>query len=69
MFSPVELWKVHRRVLLPIFHNRVIEDYIEVFGQQGDVLVQRLAEKVGKPEFDVYKYITSCMLDIVFGKS
>ncbi|KAL0821796.1 hypothetical protein ABMA28_005208 [Loxostege sticticalis] len=64
--APVELWKVHRRVLLPIFHNRVIEDYIEVFGQQGDVLVQRLAEKVGKPEFDVYKYITSCMLDIVF---
>ncbi|XP_063829591.1 cytochrome P450 4C1-like [Ostrinia nubilalis] len=64
--APVDKWKVHRRAVLPIFNNRIIEDYIEVFGQQGEVLAQRLAEQVGQKEFDVYKYITSCMLDIVF---
>nr|XP_026495579.1 cytochrome P450 4C1-like [Vanessa tameamea] len=64
--APVKLWKVHRRVLLPIFHNRIIEDYIDVFGEQGSVLVKRMEEQLGKADFDVFKYITSCMLDIVF---
>ncbi|KAJ8715081.1 hypothetical protein PYW08_005062 [Mythimna loreyi] len=64
--APVDLWKAHRRLLLPIFHNRIIEEYIEVFGEQGNILVDRLREQVGKPPFDVYGYVTSCMLDIVF---
>lgn len=67
-YFTVDLWKAHRRLLLPIFNNRIIEEYIDVFGEQGNVLVERLKEQVGKPPFDVYEYITSCMLDIVFGK-
>lgn len=67
MLFSVDLWKVHRRILLPIFHNRIIDDYIDVFGEQGNVLVERMKEQVEKPKFDVFKYITSCMLDIVFG--
>ncbi|XP_026726456.1 cytochrome P450 4c3-like [Trichoplusia ni] len=64
--APVDLWKAHRRLLLPIFHNRIIEDYIEVFAEQGQILVTRLHEQVGRKQFDIYEYITSCMLDIVF---
>ncbi|XP_060804887.1 cytochrome P450 4C1 [Amyelois transitella] len=64
--APLDLWKSHRRVILPIFQNRLIEDFIENFGKQGSILVQRLENEVGKSEFDVFKYITSCMLDIVF---
>ncbi|KAL4703539.1 hypothetical protein ACJJTC_010159 [Scirpophaga incertulas] len=64
--APVDLWKQHRRQLVPLFHHRIIEDYIDVFGQQSAILLQRLEEQVGKPEFDIYKYITSCMLDIVY---
>ncbi|RVE41930.1 hypothetical protein evm_013424 [Chilo suppressalis] len=64
--APVDLWKVHRRVLLPIFHNKILEDFVPVFGQQASILVKRLEEQVGKPDFDIFKYITSCMLDIVF---
>ncbi|KAG6443278.1 hypothetical protein O3G_MSEX002762 [Manduca sexta] len=64
--APVELWKMHRRLLLPIFHNHIIEDYIDVFGEQGAILVERLRDRAGGQEFDVHTYITSCMLDIVF---
>ncbi|XP_023942753.2 cytochrome P450 4C1-like [Bicyclus anynana] len=64
--APVDLWKAHRRVLLSVFHNKIIDEYVDVFGEQGEVLVERLKEQINKPEFDVYKYITSCMLDIVF---
>lgn len=47
----------------------MIEEYIEIFGKQGDILVKCLQDKVGKKQFNVYEYVTSCMLDIVFGKN
>ncbi|KAL0821797.1 hypothetical protein ABMA28_005209 [Loxostege sticticalis] len=64
--APVGLWKSHRKVLLPVFHNKIVEEYLGVIAEQSSVLVDRLAEKSGKEEFDVLKYITACTLDIVF---
>ncbi|CAG9788743.1 unnamed protein product [Diatraea saccharalis] len=64
--APVGLWKVHRKVLLPVFHNKIVEEYLGVIGEQSTVLVERLSEKADKEEFDVLKYITACTLDIVF---
>ncbi|KAI5642131.1 cytochrome p450 domain-containing protein [Phthorimaea operculella] len=64
--APVDLWKVHRRFLAPIFSPKIIEEYLGVFAEQADVLVERLGERSGGKQFDVYPYVTSCMLDIVF---
>ncbi|XP_026756515.2 cytochrome P450 4g15-like isoform X2 [Galleria mellonella] len=64
--APLNLWKRQRRALVPIFANRVIEDYIEVFHNEAVTLVKQLDENLGKPEFDVFKHITSCTLDISF---
>ncbi|CAH0589026.1 unnamed protein product [Chrysodeixis includens] len=64
--APVDLWKSHRKVLLPIFHNKVVEEYLDVIAEQGNVLVGRLQEQLNKENFDVLKYITACTLDIVF---
>ncbi|XP_046969491.1 cytochrome P450 4c3-like, partial [Vanessa cardui] len=64
--APLNLWKVHRKVLLPIFHNKVVEEYLSVISTQADVLIERIGEQSGKSEFDVLKYITACTLDIVF---
>ncbi|XP_047032268.1 cytochrome P450 4V2-like [Helicoverpa zea] len=64
--APVNLWKTHRKVLLPVFHNKVVEEYLGVIAEQADVLIDRLAERVDGDKFDVLKYITACTLDIVF---
>ncbi|XP_026726328.1 cytochrome P450 4c3-like [Trichoplusia ni] len=64
--APVDLWKVHRKVLLPIFHNKVVEEYLDVIAEQGKVLIGRLHEQANRGNFDVLKYITACTLDIVF---
>lgn len=69
LFISVCLWKAHRKVLLPVFHNKIVEQYLGVIAEQSDVLLERLTEQSGKEEFDVLKYITACTLDIVFGKS
>lgn len=64
----MDLWKLHRKVLLPIFHNKVVEEYLDVIAEQGKVLIGRLHEQLNRGNFDVLKYITACTLDIVFGK-
>ncbi|XP_059052593.1 cytochrome P450 4c3-like [Achroia grisella] len=64
--APVGLWKMHRKVLLPIFRNKIIEEYLNVVSDQANVLLERLEEKVDREDFDVLKYITACTLDIVF---
>ncbi|XP_049875690.1 cytochrome P450 4c3-like isoform X1 [Pectinophora gossypiella] len=64
--APLALWKTHRKVLLPVFANKVVEEYMGVIAEQAGVLLDRLHERAGKPEFDVLPYITACTLDIVF---
>ncbi|XP_039756623.1 cytochrome P450 4g15-like [Pararge aegeria] len=64
--APLGLWKNHRRVLLPVFHNKVVEEYLQIISDQANVLLERLAEQSGKREFDVLRYITACTLDVVF---
>ncbi|KOB72591.1 Uncharacterized protein OBRU01_12024 [Operophtera brumata] len=64
--APVGLWKTHRKVLLPVFHNKIVEKYLGVIADQSDVLLERLREQTDKAEFDVLRYVTACTLDIVF---
>nr|ASX93970.1 cytochrome P450 CYP4AU14 [Zygaena filipendulae] len=64
--APLSLWKKHRKVLLPVFHNKIVEEYLDVIAEQADVLVERLSEQTHRGEFDVLKYVTACTLDVVF---
>lgn len=64
--APVNLWKMHRKVLLPVFHNKIVEEYLGVIAEQADVLIERLDEKADGKNFDVLKNVTACTLDIVF---
>lgn len=64
--APLNLWKCHRKVLLPVFNNKIVEEYLGVISEQANVLVDRLKERIDGGKFDVLKYITACTLDIVF---
>lgn len=67
-FVLVRLWKSHRKVLVPVFSNKIVEQYLNIISTQANVLVDRLSEQSGKSEFDILQYITGCTLDIMFGK-
>ncbi|CAH2043702.1 unnamed protein product, partial [Iphiclides podalirius] len=64
--APLGLWKSHRKVLLPVFHNKIVEEYLGVIGEQTNILIERLREQSNEDYFDVLRYITACTLDIVF---
>ncbi|XP_075217292.1 cytochrome P450 4c3 isoform X2 [Lycorma delicatula] len=58
-------WHIRRKILTPAFHFRILDDFIEVFREQSNLLVEKLAKEVGKGSFNIFPYITACTLDIV----
>jgi len=58
-------WHTRRKILTPAFHFKILDDFIEVFREQSDVLVERLEAEVGGDGFNLFQYITLCTLDII----
>lgn len=58
-------WHRRRKVLTPAFHFRILDDFIDVFREQADVLADRFVEQVGKDGFNVFPLVTLCTLDII----
>ncbi|PNF41728.1 hypothetical protein B7P43_G03434 [Cryptotermes secundus] len=58
-------WQEHRKILTPTFHFKILEEYVQVFNSNSQVLVQKLQECVGQPFVDINSLITMCTLDII----
>lgn len=58
-------WAQRRKIITPAFHFKILEEFLSTFNQQSDALVDKLREQVGKGDFNIYKYITLCTLDVI----
>uniref|UniRef100_T1JES0 Cytochrome P450 n=1 Tax=Strigamia maritima TaxID=126957 RepID=T1JES0_STRMM len=58
-------WRSRRKLLTPSFHFRILEDFISVFNEQAEVLVNKLRIEAKKPSFDIFPLMTLCTLDII----
>lgn len=61
-------WHRHRKLLTPAFHFGILERFVEVFENNGEVLVNKLAKHADKSSFDVYNYVSLCALDNMIGE-
>ncbi|CAG7729931.1 unnamed protein product, partial [Allacma fusca] len=60
-----EKWWHRRRLLTPCFHFRILEDFVAVFNEQSQVLVDILSNDFGnKKTNDICPYFSRCVLDI-----
>lgn len=57
-------WRARRKLLTPAFHFKILEDFLPIFNQQTEVLVNKLGE-ANRETVDITKYITTCALDII----
>ncbi|KAK5646138.1 hypothetical protein RI129_004602 [Pyrocoelia pectoralis] len=55
--STDEKWKMHRKMLTPAFHFKILEGFVDTFNKFGDILLKRLGEEVGRPSVDIYPHI------------
>ena len=62
-------WFSRRKLLTPTFHFKILEDFVQVFNEHSNTLVEEL-DKVARDEKDcnIYPFITRCALDIINGK-
>ncbi|XP_017778218.1 PREDICTED: cytochrome P450 4C1-like [Nicrophorus vespilloides] len=61
----VETWKNHRKLIAPSFNQRLLDQFVDVFVEQSNILTNKvLSKKVGK-FFNVEEYITAAALEMV----
>ncbi|KAG8234871.1 hypothetical protein J437_LFUL014563 [Ladona fulva] len=64
--SAGQKWHSRRKILTPAFHFRILDDFLDVFREQSQVLVEKLEKEAVKGEpFNLFPYITLCTLDII----
>ncbi|XP_014225028.1 cytochrome P450 4c3 [Trichogramma pretiosum] len=58
-------WHSRRKILTPTFHFNILDDFVQVFGEQTEILVKKLVSRIDEPPFNVFPLITLCTLDII----
>ncbi|XP_058814811.1 cytochrome P450 4C1-like [Topomyia yanbarensis] len=65
LISTGEKWFQRRKIITPTFHFKMLENFLDVFNKEADVLVSNLERHVGQKEFDIYDYVTLYALDSI----
>lgn len=61
-------WHNRRKILTPAFHFKILEQFVQIFDKQSQVMVNRLTKIADGRVFDVSSYVTLMALDVVCGK-
>jgi cytochrome P450 family 4 len=65
--STGEKWHQRRKILTPAFHFQILEKFVDIMSEQGEVLLDKLAEHDGKV-VDVFPLVNLYSLDVICGE-
>lgn len=60
-------WKMHRKMLTPTMHFRILEDYRRTMNETALHFIEKL-HQLGNKQVDIYPMIRMCTFGIVFGE-
>ncbi|XP_062554234.1 cytochrome P450 4d1-like isoform X2 [Armigeres subalbatus] len=64
--SSYRKWHFHRKIITPTFHFKILEQFVEIFDSQSNILIEKLTPFMKSGEtFDVFPLITLCALDVI----
>ncbi|XP_072402596.1 cytochrome P450 4V2-like [Diabrotica undecimpunctata] len=58
-------WRQRRKLLTPAFHFSILNNFVEIFANVGEVFIEVLQEHVNKPSFDISPVVSLCTLDLI----
>nr|XP_026485702.1 cytochrome P450 4d2-like [Vanessa tameamea] len=65
IFAPVSIWRRRRKIMIPAFSPKIVENFFEVFSEHSVNLLEKLENKSGTGYFSIYPYLTAYTLDSV----
>ncbi|CAK1604014.1 unnamed protein product [Parnassius mnemosyne] len=65
IFAPVAIWRKRRKILIPAFSPKIIENFVEVFSEQSEKLVVQLKEVEGCGQVSIWRFLSTYTLDAV----
>ncbi|CAG9569438.1 unnamed protein product [Danaus chrysippus] len=63
--SSLPIWKMHRKLLNPLFNARILNNFMEIFNSLSHILIKNLEVEVGKGPFDPYVYSRRYALELI----
>ncbi|XP_028901825.2 probable cytochrome P450 4d14 [Zeugodacus cucurbitae] len=59
-------WHSRRKIITPSFHFKILEDFVGVFDQQSNVMIDLLREKAdGETVVNLYPFVCAMALDVI----
>lgn len=67
LISTGKKWFQRRKILTPAFHFQILEKFVEIMDEQGNLLIEKLKKLDGKEE-NIYPLIKLYTLDVICGE-
>lgn len=67
LLSIGDKWRQRRKILTPAFHFQILEKFVDVMNDHGNILIEKL-EKFNGREVDVHPLLNLYALDVICGK-
>ncbi|CAH0727716.1 unnamed protein product, partial [Brenthis ino] len=65
LFFIVPIWRRRRKILIPVFTPKNIDQFVTVFSENSQKLVKKLVSHQGKGKFSIWPYMSAYTLDSV----
>lgn len=65
LFGTMEAWQSHRKILDPFFGTQRTKNFLMIFDEKSKVLTEKVGEKLGKGQFDIFHYMTALTLETI----
>lgn len=63
--SAGEEWRTQRKLITPAFHFKILDQFVDIFSSNLEILINKLKKEVGKDGFSVTDSLTLNALDII----
>nr|QZP43555.1 cytochrome P450 monooxygenase CYP341A43 [Ephestia elutella] len=65
IFAPVAIWRRRRKITVPAFSPKIVENFVQVFSQQSQILKEKLEKCCDNSLFSLWPFVSTYTLDSV----
>nr|BAN20360.1 cytochromeP450 [Riptortus pedestris] len=65
LLSTGDLWFARRKAITPTFHFRILDEFVPIFNECANNLIDKLEDKSEKEVFDITPFVSYCALDAI----